>query len=58
MIAISELRALLADWEDNRGYTYVAIDDGGLSLVTVDDNNEATGPEIEIGGMPDKDDEA
>lgn len=35
----------------------VAINDGGILLVEVDENNEQTGAWLEVGGTPDPDED-
>jgi hypothetical protein len=53
MIAVSELK----DWAatlsalDRHGEHFVAVDDGGLTLVEIQ-NNEQTGAYLEVGGEP------
>lgn len=48
-IAAGDLKKWLNDVDDNQG---VAVDDGGLALVVVDDQSIC----IEVGGLPDDDD--
>jgi hypothetical protein len=48
MISIKELRRWLNTLDQNRS---VAIDDGGLNLVEVNENDEETDEYIEVGGV-------
>lgn len=48
MITTDEIRA----WFDTLTTKNVAIDDGGLMVVALDDDGQETGAYIEIGGVP------
>lgn len=49
MMKASELQRWLATLSDD---SFIAIDDGGLILVEVDDNGGTTEAFLEIGGLP------
>lgn len=53
MMSVAEVKDWLATLSPESG---VAIDDGGLSLVEVKEHTE-TGAYLEVGGVPDDDDE-
>jgi hypothetical protein len=54
MIAIKEIQAWVASLNPDN---YVAVDGGGLSLVALDENGKPTGAYLEIGGVPQIEDE-
>lgn len=49
MITRNELKKWLASKSQN---SFIAIDEGGLTLVELDENKKPTGHHIEVGGEP------
>ena len=48
MIPLTELK----DWLSTHNAGYVAVDDGGLTLVILDADGRDTGEYLEVGGVP------
>lgn len=59
MIAVSELRDWAASLSalDRHGEHFVAVDEGGLTLIEIQ-NNEPTGAYLEVGGEPHESEDA
>lgn len=54
MISVKEFADWVATLHPENG---IAIDDGGLTVVEIDENNQLTGARFEIGGVPQDDED-